>query len=174
MIVLVAGGTMVVPFGEALDPPLDELPDELELPPEDEPAPLDEDEPPPDEAPDELDELLLLLLLLLVLPLLEVLPPDELLPDEDDEELLLLGKPELDDPAELLEIPSPPHAAITIAIAIIGQHRRVRRTGGLPLQDFLLSLLQMPKALLYVADLSAEATPSAPRHNEFAFTSRYS
>ena len=118
MIVLVAGGTMVVPFGDALDPPLDELPDELELPPEDEPAPLDEDEPPPDEAPDELDELLLLPLL----PLLEELPPDELLPDEDDEELLLLGKPELDDPPELLEIPSPPHAAITIAIAIIGQH----------------------------------------------------
>ena len=114
-----------MPFGDALDPPLDELPDELELTPEDEPAPLDEDEPPPDEAPDELDELLVLLLpllLLVLLPLLEELPPDELLPDEDDEELLLLGKPELDDPPELLEIPSPPHAAITIAIAIIGQH----------------------------------------------------
>ena len=112
-----------MPFGDALGPPFDELPDELELPPEDEPAPLDEEEPPPDEAPDELDELLPLLLLL---PLLEELPLDEPLPDEDDEELLLLGKPELDDdPPELPEIPSPPHAEITIAIAIPGPYRRV-------------------------------------------------
>jgi hypothetical protein len=97
MIVLVAGETMDVPFGDALGPPLDELPDELELPLEDELPLLDEDEPPPDELPDELDELLLLLL--------EELPLDELLPEEDDEELLL-DEPELDDdPPELLELP---------------------------------------------------------------------
>jgi hypothetical protein len=57
MIVLVAGGTMVVPFGDALGPPLElelldePLEDELELPL------LDEDELPPDELLDDDDPL---------------------------------------------------------------------------------------------------------------------
>ena len=148
MIVLLDGGTMVVPSGDAVEPP-----PELEL--LDEPLP-DELEPPPE---DELDPPLLELAPPLLELELELAPDEELLDpvtslldpelDEDEEPLEDEEDPLLDvllpdDGAGfgpvLLPLPPAPQAEIVIANMTARLYRRMLRNRELPARELDYSL----------------------------------